>query len=99
MGEFKLHIKNNKRYLNGGKQSLKVHIDDIRVNPNNDYEINEDEVISLSLSIEKYGQLHNGVVYEDEGEDGKNYTLISGEKRYRAIKLLFQEFMVQVPQD
>ena len=38
--------------LNGGKQSLKIHIDDIRVNPNNDYEINEDEVISLSLSIE-----------------------------------------------
>ena len=38
--------------LNGGTQSLKVHIDDIRVNPNNDYEINEDEVISLSLSIE-----------------------------------------------
>ena len=43
--------------LNGGKQSLKVHINDIRANPNNDYEINEDEVISLSLSIEKYGAI------------------------------------------
>ena len=55
--------------LNGGKQSLKVHINDIRANPNNDYEINNDEVVSLALSIEKYGQLHNGVVYEDEGSE------------------------------
>lgn len=78
--------------LNGGKQSLKVHINDIRANPNNNYEINNDEVVSLALSIEKYGQLHNGVVYEDEGsEDGKKYTLISGEKRYRAITLLFSQ--------
>ena len=37
--------------LNGGKQSLKVHINDIRANPNNDYEINNDEVVSLALSI------------------------------------------------
>lgn len=41
--------------LNGGKQSLKVHINDIRANPNNDYEINNDEVVSLALSIENMG--------------------------------------------
>lgn len=75
--------------LNKGKQKTKIHIDNIRVNRKNDYEINEDEVRALALSIKKHGQLHNAVVYEEDGDDGKHYTLLSGEKRYRAITLLY----------
>lgn len=76
--------------LNKGKQKTRIHINDIRVNVKNDYEIDEDKVRALALSIATHGQLHNGVVYEESGEDGKHYTILSGEQRYRAITLLYE---------
>lgn len=74
--------------LNKGLPIRKVNIADIRVNEMNDYDIIDDKVKAIASSIEKYGQMEPGIVYEESGNDGKKYTLISGEQRYRAISLL-----------
>lgn len=86
--------------LNGGKQKTKLHISQIRENPKNEY-MNEEyysqESVSsiieaIANSIEKHGQLHNAVVYAETNDiDNKEYTLLSGAKRYRAIKMLEEQ--------
>lgn len=78
--------------LSKGKEKTQIHINDIRENDKNDYQINEDEVNALALSIKTYGLLHNVVVYREESAfDNKHYTLISGAKRFRAVSLLYAD--------
>lgn len=89
------HLSNN------GKQKIKINVSQIRENPLNFYEkedvykrtidkeTGEDiELVSLAEGIKEKGQMHNIVVYADSSiNDGKEYTLISGARRYKAILL------------
>ena len=92
------HLSNN------GKQKIKINVSQIRENPLNFYE-KEDvykrtidketgqdiELVSLAEGIKEKGQMHNIVVYADNTlNDGKEYTLISGARRYKAILFNFQ---------
>lgn len=73
------------------KQKLSmIHIDDIRPNPLNKYHIYQEEIQALAMELEQNG-VNNGRVYYQEADDGKHYTLIGGETRYHALKLLYQE--------
>lgn len=89
---------------NSGKQKIKINVSQIRENPLNFYE-KEDvykrtidketgqdiELVSLAEGIKEKGQMHNIVVYADNTiNDGKEYTLISGARRYKAILLNYQ---------
>lgn len=78
--------------LNKGKVKANINISKIRPNPQNKYAIDGDEVRSIAESIYEHGQLEPGIVYAETSEyDDKDYTLISGEKRYSAITLLVNE--------
>ena len=62
----------------------------INLNPNNDYSSADspEEIKELAEDIKRNGLLHNIVVsYRVDG----TYTLLSGERRLRAYKLLFEE--------
>lgn len=49
-------------------------------------------VEDMAELIQKYGQDENGVVYMDESVgDGKKYTLLAGERRFKAIKLNYEK--------
>ena len=68
----------------------KIHISDIRENILNQYDLENIEELA-ELILEK-GQRSNGTVYYDnEQQDGKHYTLIGGNRRYCAIKYLFEQ--------
>lgn len=69
--------------------TIKININDIRVNPHNKFSMSEDKIKALSLSIYNQKQLSPLVVYKDDIGDGKHYTLLSGETRYRATKHLY----------
>lgn len=67
-----------------------VKVDSIEFNPNNDYnQTDTDEAIrELAEDIRRNGQLHNVVLsYRNDG----TYRMLSGERRLRAIKLLYAE--------
>ena len=67
-----------------------IKIDNIELNPHNDYNYaDSDEAIrELAEDIRRNGQLHNVVVsYRSDG----TYRMLSGERRLRAIRLLFAE--------
>lgn len=66
-----------------------IHINDIRPNPLNAFHIYTEEVESLAQELEKRG-VNNGRVYYDDLHDGKHYTLIGGETRYRALCYLYE---------
>ncbi|MFR5682622.1 MAG: ParB N-terminal domain-containing protein [Clostridia bacterium] len=53
--------------LNKGKQKTKIHINDIRENPDNYYDFKQEEISALAHSILEHGQIHNGLVYEETG--------------------------------
>ena len=70
----------------GRKRNVTINVEDVRPNERNCYTFEPEMISSLSLSIKKYGQLENATVYEDDTlNDGRKYTLIGGESRYRAI--------------
>ncbi|WP_305180325.1 ParB N-terminal domain-containing protein, partial [Faecalibaculum rodentium] len=74
--------------MSGGVKFEKVSVTDIRPNPRNFYGESEEEeayVEAMAQLIQENGQESNGVVYEQSGEDGKHYTLLSGERRLKAI--------------
>lgn len=78
--------------MSGGNRFEKVHVDDIRPNPNNFYaHVSEDEtelVENMGKLLIEDGLDTNGLVYEDTSlDDGKKYTLLAGERRWKAIKL------------
>lgn len=99
--------------MSGGNSFRKVSVDEIRPNRENFYASiseNEDQMVEdMAELIQKYGQDENGVVYMDESVgDGKKYTLLAGERRFKAIKLnyekgigdgLFQVKVVAKPKD
>lgn len=67
----------------------KISITDIRANSKNFYGLRE--VKELAVLIKKQGQLENATVYYDtEQNDGMHYTLIGGNRRYKAIEYLMQ---------
>ena len=74
--------------LNGSRR--KIDVREIRRNERNFYaDLNEDEefgVLGLAEDIQQYGQKEDIEVYEDDSlDDGKKYTLLSGERRWKAM--------------
>lgn len=70
-----------------------LSVTSIRVNPDNFYAkgADEEEMISQMEELLKSGQASNILVYEDlEPEDGKRFTLISGERRFKAMMRLME---------
>lgn len=66
-----------------------IHINDIRTNADNFYEI-DDEIEKLANLILK-NDANNGKAYYNDLGDGKHYTLVGGEQRYRAITYLYEK--------
>jgi len=79
--------------LRGSSSSRKrtVNVVEVRINPLNFYPMSEDLINSLAYSINQFGVLSNLVVYEDDLSDGKKYTIVGGETRFRAICKLVEE--------
>lgn len=76
--------------LSKGVLKTAAHVSEIRANELNHYHIDNDEIIALAETIKVDGQLANGLVYLDDRGDGKKYTLIGGERRWRAITYLYE---------
>lgn len=72
-----------------GNSFKNIHVKEIRTNKLNFYARMNDEdfyVESMSSILSEDGQDSNAVVYFDDSvEDGKLYTLIAGERRYKAL--------------
>lgn len=65
-----------------------ISVNSIRSNAKNFYAKgpDEDELVDQMVDLLKSGQAANILVYEDlEPDDGKRFTLISGERRYKAM--------------
>ena len=71
--------------MSNGVKTKKIHIDDIRLNKLNNYPLSEIE--ELEKSILEYGQLENGIAYEEDCGDNKKYTLLnsSGEELFAPV--------------
>lgn len=78
---------------------MDICIDDIRLNPDNAIFVEndtEEDINNLAYDIEKNGLLHNLVVFEvmEKNAEGRGekraYMLLSGERRYKAIKKLYE---------
>lgn len=75
-------------------ESRDISLFNIRTNPDNDIfrEIDDDEDIRiLADDIKRNGLLHNLVMFPSTEEGREVYVLLSGERRYRALKLLVEE--------
>ena len=75
-------------------ESRDISLFNIRTNPDNEIfrEIDDDEDIRiLADDIKRNGLLHNLVMFPSTGEGREVYVLLSGERRYRALKLLVEE--------
>lgn len=71
-----------------------ISLFNIRTNPDNEIfrEIDDDEDIRiLADDIKRNGLLHNLVMFPSTEEGREVYVLLSGERRYRALKLLVEE--------
>lgn len=73
--------------MSGSKKVIKMHVNDIRLNRNNKYDLTEIE--ALAKTIKDNGQLENGVGYYEDRGDGKKVTLVAGHRRHSAISLLY----------
>lgn len=78
---------------------MDICIDDIRLNPDNQIFVENDtdeDIKNLAFDIEKNGLLHNLVVFEMtendivSGGEKRVYMLLSGERRFKAIKKLYE---------
>ena len=68
-----------------------IKLDDIETNPDNEIfrQADTDEDIErLAEDIDRNGLMHNLVVYEKQEDGETKYVLLSGERRYHAMKLL-----------
>lgn len=75
-------------------ESRDISLYNIRTNPDNEIfrEIDDDEDIRiLADDIKRNGLLHNLVLFPSTEEGREVYVLLSGERRYRALKLLVEE--------
>ena len=68
-----------------------ISVSEVRMNELNYYPSDDEMVTSLSEHIARDGQLENATVYCEQKNDGRIYTLIGGETRYRAICKLVEE--------
>lgn len=72
-------------------ENKKISLANIRLNPDNEIFRNldeDDDIMALAEDIKRNGLLHNLVAYPAEENGAKVYVLISGERRYRALKHL-----------
>lgn len=84
-----LNVKHKIEY-----ESRDISLFNIRTNPDNEIfrEIDDDEDIRiLADDIKRNGLLHNLVMFPSTEEGREVYVLLSGERRYRALKLLVEE--------
>lgn len=68
-----------------------IALDNIRTNPDNEIFRNLDEENDIRImaeDIKRNGLMHNLVVFPTEEEGREVYVLLSGERRYRALKYL-----------
>lgn len=75
-------------------ESRDISLFNIRTNPDNEIfrEIDDDEDIRiLADDIKRNGLLHNLVMFPSTEEGREVYVLLSGERRYRALKQLVEE--------
>lgn len=75
-------------------ESRDISLFNIRTNPDNEIfrEIDDDEDIRiLADDIKRNGLLHNLVMFPSTEKGREVYVLLSGERRYRALKLLVEE--------
>lgn len=75
-------------------ESRDISLFNIRTNPDNEIfrEIDDDEDIRiLADDIKRNGLLHNLVMFPSTEERREVYVLLSGERRYRALKLLVEK--------
>lgn len=75
-------------------ESRDISLFNIRTNTDNEIfrEIDDDEDIRiLADDIKRNGLLHNLVMFPSTEEGREVYVLLSGERRYRALKLLVEE--------
>lgn len=75
-------------------ESRDISLFNIRTNPDNEIfrEIDDDEDVRiLADDIKRNGLLHNLVMFPSTEEGREVYVLLSGERRYRALKLLVEE--------
>ena len=75
-------------------ESRDISLFNIRTNPDNEIfrKIDDDEDIRiLADDIKRNGLLHNLVMFPSTEEGREVYVLLSGERRYRALKLLVEE--------
>lgn len=75
-------------------ESRDISLFNIRTNPDNEIfrEIDDGEDIRiLADDIKRNGLLHNLVMFPSTEEGREVYVLLSGERRYRALKLLVEE--------
>lgn len=75
-------------------ESRDISLFNIRTNPDNEIfrEIDDDEDMwILADDIKRNGLLHNLVMFPSTEEGREVYVLLSGERRYRALKLLVEE--------
>lgn len=75
-------------------ESRDISLFNIRTNPDNEIfrEKDDDEDIRiLADDIKRNGLLHNLVMFPSTEEGREVYVLLSGERRYRALKLLVEE--------
>lgn len=76
--------------MSEGNTFKNVHVNEIRPNTMNFYaHINDEDeeiyVSDMAEQLQEFGQDTNGVVYLDESVgDGKKYTLLAGERRWKA---------------
>lgn len=80
--------------MSNGQSYKKIHVNDIRINRLNFYNDEEDEdyyVESMAEILKNDGMDANGVVYAEIMNDGKKYTLLSGERRYKATKKNYED--------
>lgn len=68
----------------------KIPLDKIRENTLNFYHIEEIDVEEMKRNIQEYG-VNPGRVYHDVQDDGREYTLIGGATRYKALCALKAE--------
>lgn len=83
-------------FMSGGEKKIKIHVSEIRRNERNFYSVvsenEEEDVANLAHILLEDGQDDNGVVYEDTSiGDGKKYTLLAGERRWKAITKNYED--------
>lgn len=86
--------------LKSGKTDMvvEIEIDKIKPNPYQPRKSFDEEALKeLSESIDRHGLIQPIIVIRDE--DGENYTLIAGERRFRATKLLRKDTIKAVIAD